>query len=252
MKYNDTILFYERGDFLKRIAISQSNYLPWKGYFDLVQTVDEFIILDTVQYTKRDWRNRNLIKTPHGLKWISIPVKQKGNYYCNIIDMTIVNHNWISEHLNVLANYYRKAKCYNEVFEFIKNCFDKCSHIDNLSEINRILLNEICEVLKIDTVINFSENFVVSTEPSQRLIDLCNAVEATHYLSGPSAKAYLNEDLFKEAGIVVEWMSYDNYPEYPQMHGEFIHGVSIIDLFFNVGLNDAKDYINKKKSSLVN
>lgn len=232
---------------MKRIAISQSNYLPWKGYFDLMKTVDEFIILDTVQYTKRDWRNRNLIKTPQGVKWISIPVKQKGNYHSNIIDMVVVDLDWTKQHLNILSNYYRKAAYYKEVYSFIENIFEKFSNIESLSEINRILLKEICKVLKIDTQFSYSENFVTSNEPNQRLLDICKAVGATHYLSGPAAKAYLNEELFREANIVVEWMKYGAYPEYPQLHGELIHEVSIVDLLFNVGLKNAHEYITKIK-----
>jgi len=232
---------------LKRIAISQSNYLPWKGYFDLMKTVDEFIILDTVQYTKRDWRNRNLIKTSQGVKWISIPVKQKGNYHSNIIDMQVVDFEWATNHLNILSNYYGKSNYYREVYSFIEDIFEKCRNIDSLSEINRILLKDICNVLKIDTQFSYSENFTTSNEPNQRLIDICKAVGATHYLSGPAAKAYLNEELFKEANIVVEWMKYRVYPEYPQLHGEFIHEVSIVDLLFNVGLKNAHEYITKIK-----
>ncbi|WP_274309207.1 WbqC family protein [Solibacillus daqui] len=229
---------------MKKIAISQSNYLPWKGYFDLINSVDEFIILDTVQFTKRDWRNRNKIKTYQGLKWITLPVMQKGNYFNNIIDMEISDSDWIVNHLNIIENSYRKSPYFKEVYEFIKNMFSKCENLKKLSQINKVLITEICFVLQIRTKIVSSEDFKVTGEPNFRLIDICKAVNATHYLSGPAAKSYLDEKLFKENGLYVEWMNYDGYPEYNQQFGEFIHQVSVIDLLFNVGLENAKNYIN--------
>lgn len=231
---------------MKRIAILQSNYIPWKGYFDLIQSVDEFIILDTVQYTKNDWRNRNKIKTKNGIKWLTISVKQKGCNLKNINETEIADLNWFKVHLETLYINYCDVDNFKEIFKFIESCYEQCIGVQKLSEINETFIKRICKVLHIDTKITRAEKLNIITEnPSNRLVDICKATGATHYLSGPSAKNYLDLELFKANGIEVEWMNYDGYPEYKQLHGDFSHQVSIVDLLFNTGLDSARKYIVK-------
>ena len=169
----------------KRIAILQSNYIPWKGYFDIIGMVDEFIIYDEVQYTKNDWRNRNRIKTPSGLQWITIPVFQK-SLYQKISETQVSNHKWASKNWNTLkANYGRVSnfKFYSPVFEeFYRNV-----KTPFLSQINVSLIRIVCDLLQIRTRITNSADYDLKGNSTEKLVGLCKQTNATHYLSGPAA-----------------------------------------------------------------
>ena len=219
---------------MKRVAIVQSNYIPWKGYFDLIRLSDEFILYDDVQYTRRDWRNRNRVKTPQGLQWLTIPVEVKGKYHQRIRDTRISDSGWGSQHWGVLKHNYAKApffQAYRGVFEPL--------YLGNLppmlSDVNRLFMDTICPLLDIQTPIRWSHEFDLTEGRSERLLEICIATGATEYLSGPAAKGYLDEGMFAAAGVDVVWMDYAGYPPYPQLFGEFEHGVTVLDLLFNVG-----------------
>ena len=229
----------------KKVAISQSNYIPWKGYFENIKAVDEFVLYDDMQYTKRDWRNRNKIKTQEGLKWLTIPVIVKGNYYQKINETKISDHNWKRKHLATLRNVYSKAKCYGEVIEIVEMIYETANQ-DTISELNYHFLTKICEFLKIDTKISFSSNYkLLENGKTERLVDLCKQLQATDYFSGPAAKNYMDVSLFENEGIKVHYYDYSNYPEYTQLYGKFEHRVSILDLIFNEGTN-ASNFISKE------
>jgi len=226
----------------KKVAILQSNYIPWKGYFDLINTVDEFILYDDMQYTKRDWRNRNLIKTPNGLFWLTIPVNVKGKYHQKIKDTKISDSNWCKEHWKIIKHNYSKAKYFNEfkdLFEYIYNSINT----DYLSEINYRFIVEINKILNINTLIKWSSDYYLPKGKTERLVDLCKQAGATEYISGPSAKNYIESDLFETENISLNWMSYDGYKEYEQLYKPFSHYVSILDLIFNTGA-EIKNYLN--------
>lgn len=217
----------------KRIAILQSNYIPWKGYFDIIGLVDEFIIYDEVQYTKNDWRNRNKIKTPTGIQWITIPVYQK-NLKQKISETQVSNYKWGVKNWNSLKANYSRATFFRDYSLILENFYSTFKS-PFLSEINVALLRLICDQLNIKTAITNSIDFTLKGDPTERLVGLCKQKGATHYLTGPNAKNYLREDLFKEEGIDLEWMDYTGYTEYPQLYPPFDHGVSIVDLLFNAG-----------------
>jgi hypothetical protein len=227
----------------KRVAIIQSNYIPWRGYFDIINSVDAFVLLDDVQYTRRDWRNRNQIKTAQGLQWLTIPVDVKGQFDVKIKDVTVANADWASDHWNKISQAYRKAPhfaTYRDAFEdAYLNCNEKY-----LSQINFRFLQLINSILEIKTHIYWSHDFSVSTDKSQRLLDICLQLKATTYVSGPAAKDYLQTDRFEVADVNVEWMSYDGYRSYEQLHGDFVPNVSAIDLIFNEG-PAAKQYFKR-------
>lgn len=233
---------------MKKVAILQSNYIPWKGYFDLINCVDEFIILDSVQYTKNDWRNRNYIKTPNGLKWITIPVNQKGCCSKNIESIEVATSTWVDKHLTLIKQNYNKTLFYDEVMGYLEEIYLECRSLTKLSHINLLFIKKISSKLDISTTIRDSSEFKVSSDRNLRLLNICKATETTHYVSGPAAKGYLDENLFNENGVSVEWMNYEGYPIYNQQFGEFVHGVSIIDLLFNVGFERSKEYITKRKN----
>jgi hypothetical protein len=221
---------------MKKIAILQSNYIPWKGYFDLIAAVDEFIIYDDVQYTKNDWRNRNQIKTSNGLKWLTIPVyyEFKKDNTQKICETETKGTDWAAEHWKTLTMCYKKAPFFKEIAEWLEPLYANIL-TTNLSQINRLLIEAICKYIGIKTKISYSWDYKLTEGKSARLVDLCLQTGGTEYISGPAAKAYLEENLFVEKGIKVTWFDYTGYPEYTQLCGEFCHNVSILDVLFCCG-----------------
>lgn len=226
---------------MKKIAISQSNYIPWKGYFDLIAAVDEFIIFDDMQYTRRDWRNRNRIKTPRGPVWLTVPVQVKGKYHQKIRQTRIDGNNWASKHWRSLAQNYGRAPHFLQVAQWLEPLYIR-EPFSHLSILNRKFIEAICNYLEIDTTIMNSWDYELIDGKTERLADLCRQSGGTEYLSGPSAKQYVDESVFTESGIKLTWFDYTGYPAYPQLWGEFMHEVTILDLLFNCG-KDAKKYM---------
>ena len=226
---------------MKKVAILQSNYIPWKGYFDLIAAVDEFILYDDMQYTRRDWRNRNQIKTPHGVKWLTIPVRAKGRYYQTIREVEIEGSDWASVHWKTIVQNYCRAPHFNEIAVIFEPFYLKQKHT-HLSTFNRALIEAICDYMGITTKISNSWDYHLVEGKTERLVDLCVQAGGTEYISGPAAKNYIEERFFAEQGIKLSWFKYNDYPEYTQLWGEFIHEVSIIDLISNVG-KSAPEYI---------
>jgi hypothetical protein len=230
-----------RFDRRKRVAIVQSCYIPWKGYFDMINAVDEFVLYDDRQYTRRDWRNRNRIKTPQGAQWLTIPVEVKGRYLQRIDETVIGDPEWRGRHWKTLVQNYGSAACFDQMRDAVEAIYDRADD-EHLSVVNRIFLEAICELLGIRTRLTWSTDYDVGGEKTERLVNLCLAVGATVYLSGPRARDYLDESLFAEAGIELEYMDYSGYPEYPQPHPPFEHEVTILDLLFSTG-SVASDYM---------
>lgn len=223
---------------MKKIAILQSNYIPWKGYFDLINIVDEFILYDEVQYTKNDWRNRNNIKTSQGIQWLTIPVRQE-SLEQKIEETKITDKKWNVKHWRTISQNYSKAKYFKEYKDIFEELY-LTSDDEYLSQINYKFIVAVNKILGIDTKILWSNEYELSGGQTERLINLCKQANATHYLSGPAAKDYFDEDLAKKENIKVEWMDYSGYKEYEQQHPPFEHGVSILDLIFNEGSNATK------------
>lgn len=217
---------------MKKVAILQSNYIPWKGYFDMIAAVDEFIIYDDMQYTKNDWRNRNKIKTPNGVEWLTIPVGQNINR--RIRDVELPDARWQIKHWKCIVSNYSKASFFEEISSWLEPLYLDNSHT-NLSELNYRLIKAACKYLGITTKISRSWDYVLADGKTERLVDLCVQVGATEYISGPAAKDYVDDNAFSRADIKLTWFEYGNYPEHPQLWGDFIHGVSVIDLLFNCG-----------------
>jgi len=219
---------------MKKVAISQSNYVPWKGYFDMIAAVDEFILYDDMQYTRRDWRNRNKIKTPQGLQWLTVPVQVKGRYYQTIRETEISDADWGREHWKALSQNYRRAPFFDEIATWLAPIYldEAWTH---LSPLNRRLIEAVCRYLGIDTKISVSWDYALCGGKSERLVSLCAQAGGAEYVSGPAAKSYIDESAFSSAGIRLTWFDYEGYLEYPQLWGDFVHQVSIVDLLFNCG-----------------
>lgn len=228
---------------IMRICITQSNYIPWKGYFDLIASVDRCILYDTVQYTKRDWRNRNLIKTAKGPLWLTIPVMHN-DVSQSIRDMRVANHLWAEKHWKSIYHAYYQSPHFESMRSVIEPLYQQCARIDILSDINSTFITSIAQLLGIKTTIMPTPTFEKSGDKNKDLITLCKMQGATTYVSGPKAKDYIDEAMFNAEGITIEWMDYTRYPEYSQLYPPFTHQVSILDVLFNTG-HDALSYIRK-------
>jgi hypothetical protein len=225
----------------KKVAIVQSNYIPWKGYFDLINRVDEFILYDDMQYTRRDWRNRNYIKTPNGLEWLTIPVEVKGKYFQKIKETRVSDPAWAAAHWKTITHNYSKARHFRDHRDRFEALYLGNTE-DHLSGINYRFINAVCEVLAIRTRVSWSMDYDLVEGKTERLVGLCKAAGASEYISGPSARGYIEDHLFEREGITLSYMDYSGYPEYTQLHGAFEHGVTVLDLIFNEG-PDATRYM---------
>ncbi len=197
------------------------------------------MLYDDVQFTRRDWRNRNAIKSPDGVRWLTIPVAVKGKYLQKINETAISDPGWRERHLAALRHTYAKAPHFREYFPWIESVYQKLTSAQ-LSQVNRLLIEAVCERLDIRTKIGSSSEYRLVAGKNERLVDLCLQAGATHYLSGPSARSYLDERAFVERGVRVEWMDYEGYPEYPQLYPPFEHKVSILDLILHTGSQAAR------------
>lgn len=215
-----------------RVGVIQSNYLPWRGYFDFIDEVDVFIVYDDVQFSKGGWRNRNQIKTPQGLRWMTVPVRHRR--LAQLVCETDVDYsrNWQRDHLNLVATHLEPAEFATDALDLLEAAYD--TRHPTLSEVNVALIRSVCRYMGIGTPLRSSAEFQLQGAKTERLIQLLTAIGATTYVSGPSAKAYLDESLFLQAGIRLEYKSYV-YPEYPQLWGPFEGNVSVIDLIANCG-----------------
>ena len=222
-----------------KVGIIQSNFLPWRGYFDFIREVDLFIIHDDLQYTKGDWRNRNKIKTPRGLEWITVPVNYK--ITSQLIEETTIDYStpWVKKMLNRIKESYRGAPYFDLYFSQLSEHL--LQPAATISELNTRLTHWVCGHLNIATPIKFSREFNPQGAKTERLIGILKQVGATAYLSGPAAQSYLVPQMFDEAGIKLEYKTY-NYPEYEQLFPPFESGVSIIDLLFMLGENSKNQF----------
>jgi hypothetical protein len=219
---------------MKKVAILQSNYIPWKGYFDMISLVDEFILYDDMQYTRRDWRNRNKIKTPNGLSWLTIPVEVKGKYFQKINETLISEPGWAKDHWATIKQFYSKAKYFKDYKDVFENFYLNTEE-QYLSKVNYELIRIVNEILGIRTKISWSSDYELVDGKTERLLNLARQAGGTEYISGPAAKDYIEESMFQEAGIKLTWMDYSGYQEYDQLFPAFEHGVTALDLIFNMG-----------------
>lgn len=220
----------------KTIAILQSNYIPWKGYFDIIAAVDEFLIFDEVQFTRRDWRNRNKIVQAGKLHWLTIPVASKGAFDAAINEIIIADRNWVHKHWSSIRHAYGKAPYFKELSPVIEGAYNQASDLVRLTDINELLLRILSQVLELETAFARTEKITRQTsDPTGRLVEICLSRGATRYVSGPAAKAYIEHDQFAAANIELLYANYNGYPTYDQGMEPFEHGVSMLDILFRFG-----------------
>ena len=227
-----------------RVVVVQSNYLPWKGYFDLISEADIFVFYDDVQFTKNDWRNRNRIKTPKGAEWITVPVGQSLDRL--VCEVRIEDPRWQAKHWRTLEQNYRRAPHFEPYRTFFEEVFLRTTW-KTLSELNHHLTKTIAtEFLGLRPEFRDSREFRPEGTKLDRLLSLLKQVGAGHYISGPAAKAYIDPRAFEEANIGLEFKDYSGYPEYPQFHPPFEHAVSVIDVLFHLGREAARYTVRGK------
>src|SRR3954447_25250294 len=227
----------------RRICVVQSCYVPWKGFFDLIGQCDEYVVFDRAQYVKRHWHNRNRIKTANGLEWLTIPVVSKGRFE-QPIDEVEIEKPWAEKHWRALELAYKRSPFFELHAPAIRGWYETADGKKLLTEVNAVFLRGISEKLGLKTRITRDTLYPAHGVKTERLLAIARAAGAGRYLSGPSAKAYLDEQAFRAAGILPEWMSYEVYPEYPHLHGPFEHGDSVLDLMFNT-VPEAPRYLRR-------
>jgi hypothetical protein len=226
-----------------KVAIIQSNYLPWKGYFDIIHDVDIFCFYDEVKYTKNDWRNRNKICSTNGSFWLTIPI-HKDAVKLKINEVKFTDKSWQKEHFDTIYQTYKKAPYFYQL-EPLLNDFYEAKEWEFLSEFNQYSIQRISEFLGIKTKFVKSKDYYLKSNRMERLINLLKDLNATKYISGPSAKNYLSEceNLFEENSIELIYKIYTGYPEYHQMSKPFQQYVSVLDLIANVDNKEIPFYI---------
>lgn len=220
---------------MKKIAIIQPNYIPWVGYFDIINQVDEFVFLDDVQFTKRDWRNRNYINSAEGKKLISIPVSSKGKFRQKIYETTCIDNKWKENHLKQIKESYKSYPNFNLIYNFLSESFYKTESLNLLENLYNINL-AIIDFLQIKTKIHYSKNFLIKSNKQDKIVKICKQIGASIYLTGPLALNYLEPKIFKKEKIHLEIVDYKKYSyKIQNKNHKFIENLSIIDLLMNEG-----------------
>lgn len=225
-----------RAAMAKVLVILQSNYIPWKGYFDLMNAADEFVLYDEVQFTRRDWRNRNRIVIAGAVRWLTIPVAAKGKYLRPVNEIRVADGRWAERHWASIRHAYGQAPFFADYGETVAGLYERAAGLEYLSEINALFLEGLKPPLGIATPL-VSSALVPrrAADPTARLVEICRARGAGIYLSGPAARSYINPAAFADVGIELAYADYSGYPIYPQASRVFEHGVSVIDLLMRVG-----------------
>ena len=225
---------------MKTVAIIQPNYIPWIGYFEIMKHVDCFIFLDDVQYTKRDWRNRNFILGNKGKEILSIPVLSKGRSIQKINEVIVADKKWKQNHLKKIFYSYKKSKHFDEIYSFLTDAYNNIDSeflSDNLCSINE----RICTYLGVNSKIIKSSSLKSKGIKNEKLLSLCEAVSAKIYISGPKATNYLDYEMFKKKNIKLKIVEYSIQKNYVSSKSfKFTRNLSIIDLLFNAGKNSKK------------
>jgi hypothetical protein len=230
-----------------KVVILQPSYIPWRGYFDQIRRADLFLFYNDVQYDKHGWRNRNQIKTAQGKQWLTIPVHSHGVTEGVAINQVRIDwsRDWAKSHLKALTFAYTKAPYFDRYLPRLKELYER--HDEYLAaftiDFSIFLAHELG---------NDHTRFMCSSDiadltgqKTDRLIQILKHVGATDYISGPSARDYLEQDKFDAAGITLEFMEY-NYPEYPQLYPPYDPAVTILDLLFMVG-PESGQYLGQRK-----
>jgi hypothetical protein len=218
---------------VNRAVILQPSYLPWIGYFEQMVRADQYVFLDNVQFTRRDWRNRNKIRTNKGWAWLTVPVEQKNHYEQSLKETRIDNSvNWNKKHREAIRINYSRTPFFETYYPWLESVYDR--QWEFLLDLCYETTEHIMDILDITTPTWKASELSAEGTKSDFILNLCREMKATHYLTGGRARDYLIEEDFNRARIELEYQEYD-HPEYPQRYSGFESHLSVIDLLFNVG-----------------
>lgn len=214
----------------------QPTYLPWIGYFDLMDQADVFVFLDNVQFAKRSWQQRNRIKTPRGLEWLTVPVNVSGRYHQLISDVEIADQSYVTRHLSAIRRNYACASYFKSVYSYLEGLFHSASKSRRLLHLNAQIITAIAEIMGLQKPIIMASDITHEGKRSERLALICSKLNADTYLSALGSAEYLLQEVheFSKRGIRVLFHHYE-HPHYNQLYPPFMPYASIIDLIFNEG-----------------
>lgn len=231
-------------DRVNRVVALQPSYLPWLGYFEQMARADQFVFLDNVQFTRRDWRNRNKIRTASGWSWLTVPVEQKNKYAQSLRETRIDNSvNWPRKHREAIRLNYSRAPFFEKYYPYFESVYAR--QWEFLVDLCYETTAHLQEVLGITTPTLKASDLKTEGTKADLVLDLCRRMKATHYLSGELARGYLSEEDFQREGIALEYQGY-SHPEYSQRYAGFVPHLSVIDLLFNVG-DESRDVLTAKQ-----
>jgi hypothetical protein len=213
-----------------RVAVHQPQYLPWSGLFDKIDQADCFVVLDTVQYEKNEWQNRNRIKTPQGWCWLTVPVHYR--FPQRLGEVTVAQDGWQRTHWRTMTQSYRKAPFFDRYAPLLEPLYT--TTWQGLVDLNLASMTRLAEGLGLGWAPRLASEMTLTDEPNGRLIDICRQVGADVYLAGSGSRHYLDQARFAAAGIAVEFQQFE-HPVYPQLYGPFEPALSTVDLLFNCG-----------------
>lgn len=218
--------------------ISQSNYIPWIGFFEAISKVDEYVIFDSVQYSKNDWRNRNQVFDGNRFHWLTIPVNLGDGLQTKIQDVHVPDPTWHSNHLRTIRHMFSRYPYYDETYSFLEGCLKQASTLKKLTEINELLLRSFCEQLKIKTKIDRC-NFIGDEERNFKIISILKKRNSSTYLTSTKALNYLDLQLFSQNHVKVEFIDFLESKEFhAAIHGSIGGNVSLINTIMKVGFKD--------------
>lgn len=218
---------------MSTVAVLQPGYLPWLGFFDQLRRADVFVYYDDVQYDKEGWRNRNRIKTQHGPLWLTVPVRLSGAGFPKILDVGIENRTaWARKHLASIRQGYARAPFVDRYLPALEELLQR--RWERLVDLDIACAALMAGWFGLERRVERSSRLAIGGERSERLLAICRRFGARTYLSGDSARAYLDVALFTAHGVTVEWQQFA-HPVYPQLHGEFVPYLSALDALLNCG-----------------
>jgi hypothetical protein len=229
------------------VCIHQPDFAPWIGFFDRLVRSDIYVVLDNVQFLRRGWHHRDKIKTANGPRWLTVPVRKKGKFDQRIDQAEIDNStNWPREHLNTLRANYARAPFFKNHIGEIEEIYG--SSWTSLADLNMALVHLFMKMFGIGTQIRTASSLRPKGRSNELLVDILRTVGARRYLAGEGSRAYLDETLFNTHGIDVEWQSF-RHPVYPQLHGDFVPGLSSFDFLLNCGSRECAQILRGQGSA---
>lgn len=232
---------------MTRAVILQPMYLPWMGYFGMIETADVFVFYDDVQFVRRSWQRRNKIKVPNGdFTWLTVPVEK--DFEQQINEVQLKESDWQDTHWQSIHHSYANSPYFETYADELEDIYDQ--EWTKLRELNTNIIETLCECFGItDTEFRFSSEIDLTGAKTDRLINILTEIDADEYVSGPGAREYMEPEKFDSAGIDLFWHEFD-HPEYEQIHGEFVSHLSAIDLLFHCG-PDAGELIREAEADAL-